>query len=110
MLAISGLRTENMMAITAEMLPTLAAEVMMADDNEIDPKPWLCPGGHILGNVVRRNGIRRLVIECGELRAELTGTAALTCPCGASRVWDVGEEAIRELLERRNKRFIITPE
>lgn len=75
------------------------------------PKPWICSSGHVLGVVVRVQGIRHLNLyrqavlpgEGGEIIANITGPAfGATCSiCGCKRNWFIGDEAIRELLEAR---------
>ena len=65
----------------------------------IDHKPWKCTSGtHILGEVGRKNGVRRLCLNSGHV---ITGAAEIYCErCQTHREWHSGAEGLRELLER----------
>ena len=72
------------------------------------PKPWICPSGHVLGEVNRLNNVRHLVLfryagQPQDVAAVITGPAyGITCSiCGCKRNWFIGDEAIHELLEKR---------
>lgn len=83
------------------------------------PIPWTCENGHVLGLVVKHNGITRLqvlrqampaedyneysAVNLVGMIAELTGTADwIKCTiCGAERTWSVSEEGMTQLLSRR---------
>jgi len=64
----------------------------------IDHKLWRCASGtHILGEVSRENGVRRLRLLSGHV---ITGMAEIYCEeCQALREWHSGAEGIRDLLE-----------
>lgn len=74
-------------------------------------RPWCCPRGHVLGQVIRVNGVRRLrlfreaVYPGYESDAEAIGTVSgsiddICCSiCRRERDWHIGEEGLRELLE-----------
>lgn len=74
------------------------------------PKPWQCTSGeHVLGQVVRLNGIRRLelfryAIKPGQhsnVVAVLTGSADIVCSiCNRTRTWHAPEEGINELIAK----------
>lgn len=61
-------------------------------------RPWFCPNRHILGYVIRVDGLGRLHIAGGHV---ITGQASIHCDiCGADREWHWGDAAISRLTER----------
>lgn len=80
-------------------------------------RPWCCPRGHVLGQVVRVHGVRRLrlfreaVYPGYEGDACVIGVASGTIDdiecslCGRVRNWNIGEEGLRELLEMTGRKM-----
>ncbi len=64
-------------------------------------RPWRCgTGKHVLGRVVRVNGVRRLHLEKAGGHV-ITGHAYVWCSaCAAYREWHVGQDGMQEMLER----------
>lgn len=86
---------------------------------ERDLKPWRCEGGHVMGQVFRNgSGVRRLALyrnavdveacelEEVEVMAVIDGFVAdIRCSiCGRVRSWVPGEESLRLLLARMERR------
>jgi hypothetical protein len=63
-------------------------------------RPWRCATGqHVLGQVVREGGVRRLHIEAGHV---ITGHAMIYCPeCSQLKEWHSAGDALSQVLSRR---------
>lgn len=63
-------------------------------------RPWRCAAGrHVLGQVIRGNGVRRLHLAGGHV---ITGQAMIYCEgCSEHREWHSGKDGVEELLARR---------
>lgn len=80
-----------------------------SEENQAPQKIWCCCKGHVLGQVVRHNRIRRLELyrqavqpgDTGDVMAVLTGAVDdIVCSiCGDMRSWYAGREALNELLK-----------
>lgn len=76
-------------------------------------RPWRCrPSGHIIGYVTRQHGMTVLLIyppgDAANIKplAIINGHATLPCPvCACEREWYPGEESLRALLERLDRRL-----
>lgn len=66
-------------------------------------KPWRCGAGHVIGEIIREDGISRLHIEiAGGGSVVVTGLATVTCgACGEEREWHIAREAMGEALRKR---------
>ncbi len=85
--------------------PRVEYQVAMTEPAEVAipiplGRPWRCASGqHVLGQVIREKGIRRLHLAEGHV---ITGHALIFCPeCAQLREWHSGADGISELLSRR---------
>lgn len=96
----------------------------MKPDSEYHPRLWKCDCGLVLGYVYRDdNKIRHLAVfshSCQEWLVSITGNTVFApvlvlvtgldagfvrCSCGKTREWQIGLDALQELMDRKAARL-----
>jgi len=83
-------------------------------------RPWRCVNGHVMGQVVREGGVRRLLLyrhaveslaEDGaavDVMGVVEGYMDVRCDvCGCVRPWMPGEEALERMLKKMGRKQVV---